>query len=110
MVGFHLLDGAAVSSTQLLVTRFLFGAGEAGAYPNISGALAQWFSTAERARTQGYIWAASRFGGALAPILVVPLQSTLGWRWTFVVFGGLGLLWAIAWRTFYPDPLPNRCR
>src|SRR5437879_9442843 len=50
---FTCLTGAALSSTQLLVTRFLFGMGEAGAYPNISGALARWFPAQERARTQG---------------------------------------------------------
>jgi MFS transporter, ACS family, glucarate transporter len=104
---FTCLTGAAFSATQLLAVRFLFGAGEAGAYPNIAGALAHWFPPEERARTQGYIWGASRFGGALAPILVVPLQTAVGWRWTFVIFGAVGLLWAAAWRTFYRNPSPN---
>jgi MFS transporter, ACS family, glucarate transporter len=98
------LTGAAVSSGQLLAIRFLFGAGEAGAYPNMSGALARWFSAEERARTQGYIWAASRFGGALAPVLVVPLQRSLGWRPAFAIFGFVGMVWAIAWRFLYRDP------
>jgi MFS transporter, ACS family, glucarate transporter len=101
---FTALTGAAFSSPQLLLTRFLFGMGEAGAYPNMAGILARWFPPHERARTQGYIWAASRFGGALAPILVVPLQVHIGWRWTFVLFGLVGLLWAAVWRGFYRDP------
>jgi MFS family permease len=101
---FTALTGAALSFRQLLAIRFLFGAGEAGAYPNISGVLARWFSTEERARTQGYIWAASRFGGALAPILVVPLQQDVGWRWAFVVFGTIGIVWALVWRALYRDP------
>jgi ACS family glucarate transporter-like MFS transporter len=101
---FTCLTGAAFSFPQLLATRFLFGAGEAGAYPNMAGVLAQWFQPHERARTQGFIWAASRFGGALAPILVVPLQTHIGWRWTFVLFGAVGMIWAAVWRTFYRDP------
>ena len=101
---FTSLTGAAASFTQLVVIRFLFGVGEAGAYPNISGALAKWFPSTERARTQGYIWAASRFGGALAPILVVPLQARIGWRWTFVAFGAAGLVWAVCWHSVYRDP------
>ena len=101
---FTCLTGVALSSPQLLLTRFLFGAGEAGAYPNMAGILARWVPPQERARTQGYIWAASRFGGALAPLLVVPLQIHLGWRWTFVLFGCVGLLWAAVWRRFYRDP------
>jgi MFS family permease len=101
---FTALTGAAFSFPQLLAIRFLFGAGEAGAYPNMSGVLARWFSTEERARTQGYIWAASRFGGALAPILVVPLQRNVGWRWAFVIFGAIGMIWALVWRALYRDP------
>jgi MFS family permease len=100
---FTSLTGACFGFTQLLATRFLFGAGEAGAYPNIAGVLARWFPAGERARTQGFIWGASRFGGALAPLLVVPLQSAIGWRWTFVVFGAAGMLWAILWRRWYHD-------
>jgi ACS family glucarate transporter-like MFS transporter len=103
---FTCLTGAAFSFPQLLITRFLFGMGEAGAYPNISGVLGHWFPVKERARTQGYIWAASRFGGALAPLLVVPLQVHIGWRWTFVLFSVAGLIWATMWRRFYRDPAP----
>ncbi len=104
---FTCLTGAALNFPQLLATRFLFGAGEAGAYPNISGVLARWFAPEERARTQGFIWAASRMGGALAPLLVIPLQSSLGWRWTFLVFGAAGIVWAIVWHSWYRDPAPS---
>jgi MFS family permease len=100
---FTSLTGAAFGFVPLLVTRFLFGMGEAGAYPNISGVLVRWFPPGERARTQGFVWGASRFGGALAPLLVVPLQSALGWRWTFVLFGAVGFLWALWWRAWYHD-------
>lgn len=100
---FTSLTGAATGFSPLLVTRFLFGAGEAGAYPNMAGALSRWYPVTERARTQGFIWGASRLGGALAPLLVVPLQSVLGWRLTFVVLGLIGMLWALAWNSWYHD-------
>lgn len=100
---FTSLTGAAWSFTVLLVTRFLFGAGEAGAYPNMSGAIGRWFPVAERARAQGTIWAASRVGGALSPLIVVPLLGRFGWRATFVMFGALGIAWAIAWHAWYRD-------
>ena len=101
------LTGVARSFPVLLATRFLFGAGEAGAYPNIAGALNRWFPAAERARAQGFIWSASRFGGALAPLTVVPLQSIIGWRPTFGVLGLLGAAWAICWRLLYQDGPSN---
>src|SRR4051794_26510424 len=71
---FTCLTGSVSAFLPLLVTRFLFGAGEAGAYPNMAGCVARWFPPIERARTQGFIWGASRAGGALAPLLVVPIQ------------------------------------
>ena len=100
---FTALTGLARTFPVMLVTRFLFGVGEAGAYPNIAGALGRWFPKAERARTQGFIWAASRFGGALAPLIVVPLQSSIGWRGTFGVLGVIGAMWAICWHAWYHD-------
>lgn len=97
---------------QLLITRFLFGAGEAGAYPNLSGVIARWFAAAERARAQGFVWAASRLGGALSPILVVPLLRAFGWRSTFLILGATGFVWVIAWRFGYPksEKLPVSCQ
>src|SRR3546814_10102650 len=56
---------------QLAGARFMFGLGAAGAYPNITGVLYRWLPARERARGQGTIWAASRFGGALAPLLQI---------------------------------------
>jgi ACS family glucarate transporter-like MFS transporter len=100
---FTCLTGVATSYRGLLTTRFLFGVGEAGAYPNMSGVLARWFPATERARAQGFIWAASRFGGALSPLLVVPLQSLFGWRATFGMLGAIGGLWVIGWRRWYHD-------
>jgi MFS family permease len=88
---------------QLTGARFLFGLGAAGAYPNMSGVLYRWLPARERARGQGVIWAASRFGGALAPLLLVPFQAQFGWRAVFLVLGIVGLGWALAWRAFYHD-------
>ena len=100
---FTALTGAAFSFAPLVAIRFLFGAGEAGAYPNMAAVTARWFPVGERARAQGFIWGASRFGGALAPLLVIPLQNWIGWRQAFVFFGLIGVLWVLAWRVWYPE-------
>jgi len=100
---FTALTAAAAGFVQLMVTQFLFGAGEAGAYPNASGVIARWFPRTERARAHGAVWAASRVGGALSPLLVVPLLHALGWRGMFCVFSVLGLLWAGLWRLWFHD-------
>lgn len=100
---FTALTGMVSSYVALLATRFLFGAGEAGAFPNMAGSIGRWFSATERARAQGFIWGASRLGGALSPWIVVPIMAGLGWRAAFIAFGGLGLVWAIVWYAWYHD-------
>ncbi|HWA87116.1 MAG TPA: MFS transporter, partial [Opitutus sp.] len=100
---FTSLTGAAWNYGALLVIRLLFGAGEAGAFPNIAGSVGRWFPAAERGRAQGVIWGASRIGGALSPWIVVPLMGAAGWRNTFYLFGALGILWAIGWLVWYRD-------
>lgn len=100
---FTALTGAASSFVILLVTRFFFGAGEAGAYPNISATVSRWFPTQERARAVGITWMASRLGGALSPLLVVPIQQMYGWRATFYIFGAIGLIWCAGWWFYARD-------
>ena len=73
----------------LLFTRFCFGAGEAGAFPNASIAVARWFPVHERGRAFGVWLMASQVGGAMAPLLVVPIQARYGWRASFYVFAVL---------------------
>lgn len=88
---------------QLAAARFLFGLGAAGAYPNMTGVLYRWLPARERARGQGVIWAASRFGGALAPLLLVPANKHLGWQAVFVMLGAIGAIWAFAWWKWFHD-------
>ncbi len=100
---FTTLTGVVSGFSSMLVTRFLFGAGEAGAYPNSSSSISRWFPVKERGRAHGVVWMASRLGGAIAPLLVVPIQAAYGWRASFFVFGSIGLVWAIVWYTWYRD-------
>jgi MFS transporter, ACS family, glucarate transporter len=100
---FTSLTGAVSNYVLLLVTRFLFGAGEAGAYPNASIVIARWFPPDQRASISGVLLMATQLGGALAPLLVVPLQIRYGWRASFFVFGMLGIAWAICWYSWFRD-------
>jgi ACS family glucarate transporter-like MFS transporter len=102
---FTALTGACTGLWSLLVVRFLFGAGEAGAFPNVARVLSRWFPVEERGRAQGALLAASQIGGALAPFLAAVLIQSIGWRGTFVAFGALGSLWAAGfWWWFRDDP------
>ena len=102
---FTALTGAAWGFWSLLVVRFLFGAGEAGAFPNAARVLSRWFPAAERGRVQGVMLTAALLGGAAAPALAAGLIDTIGWRLTFGAFGLVGVAWAAGfWWWFRDDP------
>lgn len=100
---FTMLTGACTGFLSLLFVRFLFGAGEAGAYPNMARIVDRWFARTERGRVQAWLLAGSLVGGSIAPFLAATLTSWLGWRWTFVCFGGVGVLWTIAFLRWFRD-------
>jgi MFS family permease len=100
---FTTLTGVVSGYYPLLLTRFLFGAGEAGAYPNASVVVARWFPVHERGRAFGMVLMAGQLGGAMAPLLVVPIQIQYGWRACFFVFGILGVLWSALWYGWFRD-------
>jgi MFS transporter, ACS family, glucarate transporter len=100
---FTTVTGVVTGYYPLLLARFLFGAGEAGAYPNASVVVARWFPVHERGRSFGIVLMAGQIGGALAPLLVVPIQIQYGWRASFLLFGILGVLWSAIWYWWFRD-------
>jgi MFS family permease len=116
---FTALTGIATGFVSLLVYRFLFGVGEAGAYPNMARIQSRWLPFLERARAGGALWLAARWGAAFAPLLfgtltrgIESLQATFGgssalqsfaatpsWRIGFFAAGLFGVFWCLA---FYP--------
>jgi MFS family permease len=94
----------------LIVLRFLFGAGEAGAFPNIARAVHNWFPSDQAATAQGWIWMSGRLAGGLTPmfwtILVAGTAWTpavVTWRGAFAVFGSFGLAWCVGFAWFFRD-------
>ncbi len=93
----------AWNAVSMAVFRFLFGIGEAGAFPTATRSLSRWMLPAERGYAQGLTHAGSRLGAALTPPLAVVLITSYGWRAPFVVFGALGVAWAAFWYAWYRD-------
>ncbi len=105
---FTAATGWAWNFGSLLVTRFLFGAGEAGCFPNITKAFTTWLPPRERVRAQGIVWLSARWGGAFTPPLVALVMRHVGWRHSFELFGSLGVLWGVVFYWWYrDDPLEN---
>jgi MFS family permease len=100
---FTALTGMCLGFYSLVVCRFLFGAGEAGAYPNAARVISRWFPRSERGRVQGLLQTTALVGGAGAPVCAAYLIAAVGWRATFVLFGATGVVWAITFYRWFRD-------
>ena len=100
---FTMLTGAAWSYASLLATRFLFGAGEAGCWPNVTRTLSRWFPQTERGTAQGFFFMGAQLAGGFTPVLVTALLGRLSWRSIFAIFGSVGFIWVVVWRLWFRD-------
>jgi MFS transporter, ACS family, glucarate transporter len=117
VLGAFQLGTLAIGPLAVLIgVRFLFGMGEAGAYPNITRALHNWFPLRERGFAQGAVWMCGRLMGGLTPLVWMVLVEGVGrplaeqageelarplvppllhWRATFWLFGLIGVIWCV---------------
>jgi MFS family permease len=100
---FTVLTGTAFSFTSMAAIRFLFGAGEAGALPNVARTFARWFPRQERGTAQGVFFMSMHLAGGLTPMLVTALLVYFNWRTLFALFGSVGFVWALAWYRWFRD-------
>jgi ACS family glucarate transporter-like MFS transporter len=103
LTGWQVAGVTLLGFVALVGVRFLFGMGEAGAYPNITRALHNWFPLYERAVTQGAVWMSGRLMGGLTPLIWLILVEAVGlsWRMPFFIFGGIGVCWCLLFSTWF---------
>lgn len=100
---FTAATGYAWNFVSLWIMRFLFGAGEAGCFPNLTKAFSTWLRREERTRAQGIMWMSARWGGAFTPPLVMATFNLMSWRMAFVTYGALGVIWAFFFYRWFRD-------
>ncbi len=100
---FTALTGAVFTAISLLVVRFLFGVGEAGAYPGATRALYSWLPAKERGLGQGIFHSGARIGAAASLVVMPWVIDLVGWRMTFVLNAIVGLVWGVVWWFWYRD-------
>lgn len=96
-----IVTAQSVGYLSILIVRFLFGFGEAGAFPTATKAMKLWLSRSERGFGQGITHSFSRFGAAIVPPIAVSIMIAWGWRAVFYVFGAAGFIWAILFYVVY---------
>ncbi len=97
------ITAVAKNFIQLLIIRFVFGAGEAGAFPALAKVVYNWFPLKERGLVQGINFSGSRIGAALTLPLVALMIQHIGWRLSFVIVGLLGAAYAVFWYFVFRD-------
>jgi ACS family glucarate transporter-like MFS transporter len=103
VVVFHGSNGMGMERGFSLGNTFLFGAGEAGVFPNLTKSFTTWLPKRERVVAQGIMWTSARWGGAFTPLLVVWVFHYISWRRAFEVFGAIGIIWAVFFYRWYRD-------
>ncbi|MBN2314546.1 MAG: MFS transporter [Sedimentisphaerales bacterium] len=98
---FTALTGAAWNAISMLIIRFFFGAGEAGAFPGATRAVFNWVPSKERGFANGFFHSGGRVGAAFSLLLMPFLIRSVGWRWTFVINGAIGIAWAAVWLIWF---------
>jgi len=95
--------GQVFNWISLMIVQTLFGAGEAGAFPNIAKAFSVWLPQEERVRAQGIVWLSARWGGAFTPAIVFLIFQVVSWRMAFGIFGCIGAVWAVFFYRWFRD-------
>ncbi|MEO6330024.1 MAG: MFS transporter [Ginsengibacter sp.] len=107
---FTALTGFATGLISLIFLRFLFGIGESGTYPNCLIAISRWFPANETGRSLTWVGIGSQIGSAMAPLIIIPLAVSYGWRMPFFVNAIIGVVWVLccfAWFRNSPAEMRN---
>jgi MFS family permease len=100
---FTMLTAASFNYASLLLVRFLFGVGEAGAWPCAARTFSRWIPAPMRGKAQGFFFASAHLAGGLTPMIVTALLAYVSWRGVFVALGFVGMFWAIGWYRWFRD-------
>jgi len=107
---FTALTGLATGLISLIAIRFLFGIGESGTYPNCMIVMSRWFPVQEIGRALTWVGIGSQIGSAIAPLIIIPIAVSFGWRASFYVNAAIGVVWVIAcylWFRNFPSEVKN---
>jgi MFS transporter, ACS family, hexuronate transporter len=88
---------------QFTLARAALGAAEAMGTPTAVKTVTVLFPNAVRAMAYGVINAASNVGAIVTPLVIPLIALKIGWANAFVLTGGLGFAWVVAWSALRAD-------
>src|SRR5690348_10077575 len=100
---FTALTGFATGLVSLIIIRFLFGIGESGTYPNSLIVVSRWFPANETGRALTWVGLGQQIGSAIAPLIIVPLAVSYGWRMPFFVNAAIVVVWVLIFFVWFKN-------
>lgn len=101
---FTALTGAVWSLASMIIIRFLFGIGEGGFQPSSSKLISQTFPTDKRAWAMSIMLSSGGIVSLIVPLLSAYMLTTIGWRISFLILGGIGIIITILFWIFVRLP------
>lgn len=101
---FTALTGAVWSLTSMIIIRFFFGIGEGGFQPSSSKLISQTFPLDKRAWAMSIMLSSGGIVALIVPLLSAYMLTTIGWRTSFLILGGIGIIITILFWIFIKLP------
>jgi sugar phosphate permease len=96
--------GACSRMPAFLAARVGLGIGEAPCFPTSAKITAAWFPRSQRGLATAFWDTSSKWGPALAPLILIPVLTSFGWRTLFYAAGAAGLLFSLLFWLTYRNP------
>jgi ACS family hexuronate transporter-like MFS transporter len=97
----QMLTGLAGGFVTICASRVALGVFEAAGQPGAARIVSRILPPKDRSFANGIVMSGGSLGALLAPVVMIWLANTVGWRAGFVVLGALGLVWAAAWAAWF---------
>ena len=101
---FTAMTGAVWSLASMIGIRFLFGIGEGGFQPSSSKLISQTFPSSKRAWAMSIMLSTSGIVSLIVPLLSAYMLTIIGWRVSFLILGGIGILITVLYWAFIRLP------
>jgi MFS transporter, ACS family, hexuronate transporter len=97
-------SGLVTGFAGLFTARLFLGAFETAGQTGAARIIARILPASDRAFANGIMMSGGSLGAVIAPVLMIWLAQTTGWRVGFIVLGGIGIVWALVWVWWFRPP------
>ncbi len=100
----QMATGVVSGFAALYTCRFALGIFEAAGQTGAARIISRIIPVRDRTLANGIMMSGSSLGAVLAPVVMIYLNQTVGWRTGFIILGGIGLVWVAFWLLWFHPP------